>query len=103
MKTHKQTENIQETVNVSTATEDNDTSIRNLRKDRTDMFQEYPDVVGVEELCKMLGGIGKNLGYQLLRDRKIPHIRIGRTIKIAKPDIINYVIDAEITDEYFKD
>lgn len=103
MKTHKQTENIQETVNVSTATEDNDTSIRNLRKDRTDMFQEYPDVVGVGELCKMLGGIGKNLGYQLLRDRKIPHIRIGRTIKIAKPDIINYVIDAEITDEYFKD
>lgn len=69
---------------------------------RREMFKNYPDVVGVEGLCDMLGGIGKNLGYQLLRERKIPHIRVGRTIKIAKPDIINFVLNIESNDEFFK-
>lgn len=70
---------------------------------RREMFKDFPDVVGVEGLCQMLGGIGKNLGYQLLRERKIPHIRVGRTIKIAKPDIINFVLNIESDDEFFKD
>ena len=30
------------------------------------MFEKYPDVVSVTELCKMLGGISKKLAYKML-------------------------------------
>ena len=30
------------------------------------MFENYPDVVEVEDLRKMLGGISKRLAYKLL-------------------------------------
>ena len=98
MKTNKQPENIQKLSSLQTTPEFPQQA---EKKPRTDMFSDYSDVVGVEEMCEMLGGIGKNLGYQLLRDRKIPHIRIGRTIKIAKPDIINFVLNIEAEDEFF--
>ena len=30
------------------------------------MFESYPDVVTVDQLCLMLGGISKKLAYRLL-------------------------------------
>ena len=93
---------MQENTVESNIAEENTAS--NARIDpRREIFMDFPDVVGVEGLCKMLGGIGKNLGYQLLREKKIPHIRVGRTIKIAKPDIINFVLNIESDDEFFKE
>ena len=35
------------------------------------MFSEYPDVVNVKTMCKMLGGISTKTGYRLLKDNKI--------------------------------
>ena len=32
------------------------------------VFDEYPDIVEVELLCKMLGGISKKLAYRLLAE-----------------------------------
>ena len=32
------------------------------------MFREYPDVVTVEQMCEMLGGISTKTGYRLLRN-----------------------------------
>ena len=93
---------MQENTVESNIAEENTAS--NARIDpRREIFMDFPDVVGVEGLCEMLGGIGKNLGYQLLREKKIPHIRVGRTIKIAKPDIINFVLNIESDDEFFKE
>ena len=60
---------------------------------RTDLFRNYPDVVNVKQLCEMLGGIGKNMGYRLLRERKIPSILIGREYKVAKTDVIHFVLN----------
>ena len=55
------------------------------------MFTEYPDVVGVDELCRMLGGISKKLAYHILRENGIEHIKIGRSYKIPKINIIRYL------------
>ena len=57
------------------------------------MFTEYPDVVGVDELCKMLGGISKKLAYQMLQKNEIVHLKIGRTYKIPKISIIRFLVN----------
>ena len=35
---------------------------------RDKIFEEYPDVVSVDQMCVMLGGIGKRTAYSLLKD-----------------------------------
>ena len=63
------------------------------------IFEQYPDVLGVEELCVMLGRknkrISKKLAYRLLQQNVIPSIRIGREYRIAKVDVIAFVIRRE--------
>lgn len=56
------------------------------------MFDNYPDVVGVDELCEMLK-IGKNSAYRLINDKKILSIRIGRIIKIPKKYIVEFCVN----------
>ena len=53
------------------------------------MFDTYPDVVTVKELCQMLQ-IGKNTAYHLLNSQ-IVSIRIGRKRLIPKAYVIEYV------------
>lgn len=55
------------------------------------MFREYPDVVDIDDLCKMLGGISKKLAYRLLADQEIRSVRIGRSYKIPKVSVIEYL------------
>ena len=38
---------------------------------KKEMFEDYPDVVDVDGLCKMLGGISRKLAYRLLNDQEI--------------------------------
>ena len=54
------------------------------------MFNEYPDIVSVAQLQKMLN-IGKNSAYSLINKGKIKSIRIGNTYKICKAEILKYV------------
>ena len=42
------------------------------------MFEKYPDVVSVPELCNMLGGISRKLAYRLLADGHIYSVKVGR-------------------------
>jgi len=35
------------------------------------LFTEYPDVVNVEQMCEMLGGICDKTAYRLLKSGKI--------------------------------
>lgn len=55
------------------------------------MFAEYPDIVGVDQLCEML-----NLKYKtvckFVREGKIPRMPDGRKIRVAKIEVINYVL-----------
>ena len=54
------------------------------------MFREYPDVVNVAQMQRMLG-IGRNTAYKLVKANTIPSIRIGRVHKIPKVNIIKYL------------
>lgn len=56
------------------------------------IFDKYPDVVGVDELCEMLNGISRKLAYRILRENQIPSLRIGREYKIAKIDVVDFVL-----------
>lgn len=54
------------------------------------MFANYPDVVNIYELTKMLD-IGTTLAYQLVKNGIIPSMKIGRAYKIPKAYVISYL------------
>ena len=56
-----------------------------------EMFAEYPDVVDVEQLCRMLGGISRKLAYRLLASGELRCVRIGRSYRIPKLCVIEYL------------
>lgn len=55
------------------------------------LFQHYPDVVNIPEMCEMLGGISSKTAYKLLQENKISHFKVGRTDKIPKINILLYL------------
>jgi excisionase family DNA binding protein len=55
------------------------------------MFEQYNDVVTIEELAEMLG-IGRNNAYLLLRNNDIKSFKNGRSWKIPKLAVIEYVL-----------
>ena len=59
---------------------------------KVSMFENYPDVVEVEDLRKMLGGISRKLAYRLLADDEIRSVKVGRTYKIPKACVIEYLL-----------
>ena len=54
------------------------------------MFEKYPDVVTVKDLCVMLK-IGKNTAYKIINSGDIQSVRIGRKILIPKAYVIDYL------------
>ena len=54
------------------------------------MFENYPDVVTVKELCQMLK-IGRNTAYLLLQTNQILSIQIGRQHRISKESVKIFV------------
>ncbi|ASA26444.1 helix-turn-helix domain-containing protein [Paenibacillus donghaensis] len=55
------------------------------------LFQNYPDIVNIDEMCEMLGGISSKTAYKLLQENKISHFKIGRIYKIPKINILLYL------------
>ena len=53
-------------------------------------FKNYPDIVNVEQMTEMLN-IGRNTAYKLLDTNEIKSIRIGRTHRIPKMNVIAYL------------
>lgn len=64
-----------------------------MGKNNYTMFQEYPDIVTVYDMQKMLG-IGRNKAYELVNSNKIGSIHIGRKIYIPKIKIIEFILNA---------
>lgn len=54
------------------------------------IFKDYPDVVTVEQMSKMLG-ISTKTAYRLLENNTIEHFKIGRIYKIPKYHILTYL------------
>lgn len=54
------------------------------------MFAKYPDVVSVTQLGQMLH-ISERLAYRLIREGQIACLKIGRTYKIPKINVIKFL------------
>ena len=63
---------------------------------KVQMFEKYPDVVEVDDLRVRLGGISKKLAYRLLADQEIRSVRVGRSYKIPKICVIEYLMGEEM-------
>lgn len=59
-------------------------------KNTSKIFANYPDVLTVEDLSKMLS-ISTKTAYKLLKEKKIKSITIGRTYKIPKIYVLEYL------------
>ncbi len=54
------------------------------------VFSDYPDVVSVDDLCRMLS-ISTVTAYRLLKERQIESFRIGHVYKIPKLYVLRYL------------
>lgn len=54
------------------------------------MFDEYNDMLSVDDLMEILG-IGKNAAYDLLRNDELKCFRLKGRWKIPKESVIEYV------------
>ena len=62
-----------------------------------EIFSNYPDLVGIADMRIMLGNIGRNTAYKLLKSNEIKHIRVGRKYKIPKRHIIDFLLEVDST------
>ena len=56
-----------------------------------EMFANYPDVVDVSGLQSMLGNIGKQKAYELVRGGTIKAIKVGKLYRIPKINVIAFL------------
>lgn len=57
------------------------------------MFEEYPDILTVEEACEALR-VGQNAMYQLLSSNKLKAYKNGRTWRIPRTTLKEYVLES---------
>lgn len=62
-----------------------------MKETYTLMFTDYPDIVNLVQMRKMLGGISNTLAYRMLKEKKIKSKKVGREYKIPKVNVINYI------------
>jgi len=55
------------------------------------LLKDYPDVLNVMEMCAALGGLSKKTGYKLMNNGTIPSVKVGRSHRILKVNIIEYL------------
>lgn len=54
------------------------------------VLKEYPDILTVDEMSTALG-VSSKTGYQLLRENKIEHLKVGRTYRVPKAHLLSYL------------
>ena len=59
-------------------------------QNNTEIFKDYPDVVTIDQLQKMLN-IGRNSAYELLRNNIIKSVKVGKRYIIPKVYVIAYL------------
>lgn len=57
------------------------------------MFEEYPDILTVEDASSALR-VGYNALYELLASKKLKGFRNGRVWLIPKKSLVQYVIES---------
>ena len=56
-----------------------------------EMFADYLDIVDVSGLQSMLGNIGKQTAYELVRKGTIKAIKVGKLYRIPKINVIAFL------------
>ena len=59
-----------------------------------EIFSEYPDVISVDDLQKMLK-IGRNSAYDILKAGLIKTVKVGKRYIIPKQSVINFLAIAK--------
>lgn len=54
------------------------------------MFKEYPDILTIPQVAEALG-IGRKAAYDLVNKKKLGAVRVGRTIKVPKFSLEEFV------------
>ena len=54
------------------------------------MFQEFPDVMSMKEVCKILG-ISTKTGYKLIADGQLHALKVGRSYRVPKIYLYTYL------------
>lgn len=54
------------------------------------VLKEYPDILTVDEMSKALG-VSSKKGYQLLRENKVEHLKVGRAYRVPKAPLLSYL------------
>jgi len=62
------------------------------KNNTNEMFANFPDVVDVSGLRTMLGGIGEQKAYELVRTGTIKAIKIGKLYRIPKINVIAFLL-----------
>lgn len=62
-----------------------------IRECRT-MFQNYPDVLNVTQVSSALG-VSTKMVYHLISCGKLAFVKVGRSYKIAKLNLIRFILD----------
>ena len=55
------------------------------------MFSDYPDLMNIDDVQAALG-IGRSMAYRLISNGDIKHMRVGRTIKVPRQYLVDYVM-----------
>ena len=56
------------------------------------MFEQYPDILTVEDACEALR-MGYNAVYALLNEGKLTAYKNGRVWRIPKESLVRYVLE----------
>lgn len=59
------------------------------------MFTEYPDILNVAQVQKMLR-ISRHLAYEMITNGSIPGLKIGNAYRIPKVNVINYMLNNSV-------
>ena len=57
------------------------------------MFEQYPDILTVEEACEALR-MGYNAVYELLNEGKLKAYKNGRVWRIPKKSLVKYILES---------
>ena len=65
------------------------------------MFKEFPDILTIPQVAKALG-IGIKAAYALVNDYKLGALRMGKTIKVPKYCLEEYVKTARFNVKLYR-
>lgn len=62
------------------------------------MFSDYPDIMSVNDLRNALG-VGRTKAYELISSGEIKSIKVGKSIKIPKVALLDYIFQSDYNTE----